>query len=43
MNKAVRTSLDNLWAKDRELQNRAFFYILEVTDQPVDWAYDSVG
>ena len=40
MNKTTRTNLDNLWSEDRELQNKAFFYILEVTDKPVDWAYD---
>ena len=36
----TRTKLDNLWSEDRELQNKAFFYILEATDKPVDWAYD---
>lgn len=41
MNETVRTNLDNLWSKDRELQNEAFFYILEVTDKPVDWAYEA--
>jgi hypothetical protein len=40
MNKTTRTNLDNLWSEDRELQNKAFFYILKVTDKPVDWAYD---
>ncbi|MBI3242985.1 MAG: hypothetical protein HYZ49_11895 [Chloroflexi bacterium] len=40
MNKLTRTNLDNLWSDDRELQNRAFLHILEVTDKPVDWAYD---
>jgi hypothetical protein len=40
MNKTTRTNLDNLWSEDRELQNKAFPYILEVTDKPVDWAYD---
>ena len=40
MNKTTRTNLDHLWSEDRELQNKAFFYILEVTDKPVDWAYD---
>ena len=24
----------------KEAQNKAFFYLLEVTDQPVDWAYE---
>ena len=40
MNKAVQTNFDNLWSKDRELQYRAFIYILKATDKPVDWAYD---
>lgn len=38
MEKITRTYVDNLWSKDRELQNKAFFYILELTDKPVDWA-----
>ena len=41
MNKTLRTNLDNLWSEDRELQNKAFFYILKVTDKPVDWAYEA--
>jgi hypothetical protein len=40
MDKITRTNLDNLWSADRELQNKAFFYILETTDKPVNWAYD---
>lgn len=40
MDKTTRTNLDNLWSEDRELQNKAFFYILEKTDKPVDWAYE---
>jgi hypothetical protein len=39
--KTIQTNLDNLWSKDRELQNKAFFYILEVTDKPVGWAYEA--
>ena len=40
MNKAVQTSVTNLWSEDRDLQNEAFFHVLEMTDKPVDWAYD---
>jgi hypothetical protein len=40
MDKITRTNLDNLWSEDRDLQNKAFFYIMEATDKPVDWAYD---
>ena len=40
MDKITRTNLDNLWSEDRELQNKAFFHILEETYKPVDWAYE---
>ena len=40
MDELTQTCLDNLWSEDRELQNKAFLYILEITDKPVDWAYD---
>ena len=39
MDSITRTNLDNLRSEDRELQNQAYYYILEVTDAPVDWAY----
>ena len=40
MDKLTRTHLDNIHSKDRELQNKAFSYILNVTEKPVDWAYE---
>ena len=40
MDKLTRTHLDNIRSKDRELQNKAFFYILNITEKSVDWAYD---
>src|SRR5688572_18075122 len=40
MDKTTQTQLNNLWSEDRELQNKAFFYIIETTEKPVDWAYD---
>ncbi len=40
MDKTIRKNLDNLWSEDRELQNKAFLYILKVTDKPVDWTYE---
>jgi hypothetical protein len=40
MNKTILTNFDNLWSENRESQNKAFFYYLEATDKPVDWAYD---
>jgi hypothetical protein len=40
MDEITRTNLDNLHSSDRELQNTAFFSVLEMTNQPVDWAYE---
>lgn len=40
MDKLTRTHLDNIRSKDKELQNKAYFYILNITEKPVDWAYD---
>jgi hypothetical protein len=40
MDEITRTNLDNLHSSDRELQNTAFFSVLEMTSQPVDWAYE---
>jgi hypothetical protein len=41
MDSKIRKYLDNLRSEERELQNQAFFYILEVTEKPVDWAYEA--
>jgi hypothetical protein len=35
----TRTILNNLWSDDRDLQNAAYYNLLEITDKPVDWAY----
>ncbi|MFO7539787.1 MAG: hypothetical protein R6X32_17245 [Chloroflexota bacterium] len=40
MDETTRTQLKNLWSTNRALQNDAFFYILEVTNEPVGWAYE---
>ncbi len=40
MDKTTQMHLGNLFSEDRELQNKAFFHVLEVTDKPVDWAYE---
>jgi hypothetical protein len=39
MDHATKTTLDNLKSADKQIQNDAFFHILELSDQPVDWAY----
>ena len=41
MNKITRTNLDNIRSMDRALQNKAYAYLLEVTKEPVDWAYEA--
>lgn len=40
MDNKIRKHLNNLRSEERDLQNQAFFYILEVTEKPVDWAYE---
>jgi len=40
MDKTTQTQLNNLWTGDRDRQNQAYYYILEATDKPVDWAYE---
>ncbi|MDB5079303.1 MAG: hypothetical protein JWP00_1227 [Chloroflexi bacterium] len=40
MNKITRTHLANIHSEDKDLQTRAYFYLIEETDRPVDWAYD---
>ena len=41
MDKTTQTQLNNLWTDDRDKQNQAYYYILEATDKPVDWAYEA--
>jgi hypothetical protein len=40
LNKTLQTNLNNLWSEDRQLQNEAFTYVVELTARPVDWAYE---
>ena len=40
MDNKLKKHVDNLRSEERELQNQAFFYILEATEKPVDWAYE---
>jgi hypothetical protein len=40
IDETTQTQLKNLWSSDRALQNDAFFTILEVTNEPVGWAYE---
>ena len=40
MDKTIRTHIDNIRSENGEIQNKAYFYILEKTDKPVSWAYE---
>jgi hypothetical protein len=40
MDKLTRTHLDHIQSKDKELQSKAYFFILNVTEKRVDWVYD---
>ena len=40
MDQTIRTQIDNIRSEDGETQNKAFTYILNVTEKPVDWAYE---
>ncbi len=41
MDKATRTHLDNIRSEDGELQNKAYYFLMEKTEKPVDWAYEA--
>jgi len=41
MDKTIRTHLDNIRSDDGQQQNKAYFYLMEKTEQPVDWAYEA--
>jgi len=40
MDEITRTHLENIRAADKDLQNKAYYAVIEATDEPVDWAYD---
>jgi hypothetical protein len=40
MDQTTRTHVSNLNSQDRDLQNEAYYAIIEATSQPIDWAYD---
>lgn len=41
MDTNVRTHLNNIRSEDGELQNKAYSFLLEKTEAPVDWAYEA--
>jgi hypothetical protein len=40
MDENTRTTLNNLYSTDHELQNQAFTQTIAATEKPVDWAYE---
>lgn len=41
MDQSTRTLLDNIHSTDKDIQNKAYFALIEATDKPVDWAYEA--
>jgi len=40
MDKTTRIQFDNIRSEDGQVQNKAYFALIEKTDKPVDWAYE---
>jgi hypothetical protein len=40
MDKSIQTQIDNIRSEDGDTQNKAFTHIINLTDKPVDWAYE---
>lgn len=40
MDDRVQTHLENLYSSDKETQNSAYYGLMELTEKPIDWAYD---
>lgn len=38
MDKTIRTQIENIRSADRDLQNKAFTYVINLTDKPINWA-----
>jgi hypothetical protein len=41
MEKTIRTYLDSLRSGDAQVQNNAYYILMEKTETPVDWAYEA--
>lgn len=41
MDKTLRAHLDNIRSEDGQLQNKAYNFLIEQTEKPVDWAYEA--
>jgi hypothetical protein len=40
MNEETKSKFREVWSQDRQSQYNAFEYLLDITEQPVDWAYE---
>lgn len=40
MEKTIRIHLDNIRSEDGQLQNEAYYFLMEQAEKPVDWAYE---
>jgi hypothetical protein len=40
MDKPSQKIFGDLWSADKQAQNAAFYHVIELTDEPVDWAYE---
>jgi hypothetical protein len=40
MDKKIRASLDDIRSADGQVQNKAYVFLLDETEKPVDWAYE---
>lgn len=41
MDKTIRTHLNNIRSEDGQLRNQAYYFLMEQTEKPVDWAYEA--
>jgi hypothetical protein len=41
MDKIIRAHLDNIRSEDGDLQNKAYYFLMDVTEKPVNWAYEA--
>lgn len=41
MDEIIRTHLDYIRSEDGQLQNKAYYFLMEETEKPVDWAYEA--
>ncbi len=41
MDETTQLHVNNIWSKDKDLQNAAYTYLMAATEIPVDWAYEA--